>query len=118
MKKQIHLDLIPDGDYVVVEVGAYGPDTAIAKAAARAAGATNMLLAIPARELKPEWARIAPEEVLPDDYVALGPTLEIVAFDPSYRRAKDKSIAAGVSDSLVVRRNRLLGGKEGIANGK
>lgn len=113
MKKQIHLDLIPDGDYVVLEVVAHGSDRTGAKKAAREAGATNTLLAIPCRELRPEWMRILPEEVSPDDYVALGPTLDVVAFDSSYRRAKEKAIIAGVSAPLVVRRNRLKGASDG-----
>lgn len=113
MKKQIHLDLIPDGDFVVLEVVAHGSDRTGAKMAARAAGATNTLLAISCRELKPEWTRILPEEVPPDNYVALGPTLEIIAFDQSYGRAKEKAIAAGVSAPLVVRRNRLKGADHG-----
>lgn len=48
------------------------------------------------------------DEIPPDNYVAFGSELEIVAFDPSYRRAKDLAIIAGVSAPLVVRRNRII----------
>lgn len=62
--------------------------------------------------------RIELKNIPPDNYVAFGPALKMVAFDRSYRRAKDLAIMAGVSAPLVVLRSSLADNPKGSADGK
>jgi hypothetical protein len=46
------------------------------------------------------------------EFIALGPTLEVVARDSSRQGAKEKAIAGGVDSPLVVRASRFNSNQE------